>query len=214
MQKSESITGLAVALAKAQAEVENATKDSINPHFKSKYADLAEVLNTVRPVFAKHGLSFVQMPSYAPMNDGGMMLCSVETMLLHSSGEYISNIASSPVTKSDPQGIGSAITYLRRYSLAAFAGIAQEDEDANGATQSQKPQYKNPEAPKTLTESQVFVLRDLITKAKIDEKEFVLWITGSATDNLAMVTAINFANAKASLEKRLAKALANQEPQA
>jgi len=128
MNKSESIAALAKALAVAQGELENANKNSSNLHFKSKYADLAEILNTVRPVFSKHGLAIVQMPSF----EGG--LASVETLLTYTNGEWISSVCSAPVQKSDPQGVGSAITYLRRYSLAAFAGIAQEDDDANGAS--------------------------------------------------------------------------------
>ena len=132
MNKSESIAALSKALVKAQGEVENASKSSVNPHFKSKYADLAEVLNTVRPVFCSNGLAFVQMPSF----EGGV--ASVETLLTHDSGEWISNVASAPVTKQDAQGVGSAITYLRRYSLTAFAGIAQEDDDANASIGSQK----------------------------------------------------------------------------
>lgn len=127
MQKSESIKELATALAKAQAKIENAVKNSANPHFKSKYADLAEVLNTVRPVLAEHGLSVAQFPSL----DGS--IASVETILMHSSGEWISSIASAPVSKQDAQGVGSATTYLRRYSLAALAGVAQEDDDGNAA---------------------------------------------------------------------------------
>lgn len=127
MNKSESIAALAAALAKAQAEIENASKTASNPHFKSKYADLAEVLNTVRPVMSRHGIAIVQMPSF----ESG--LASVETLMTHSSGEWISNTCSAPVSKQDAQGVGSAITYLRRYSLAAFAGVAQEDDDGNGA---------------------------------------------------------------------------------
>ena len=118
MNKSDSIKELATALAKAQGEIENASKTSNNPHFRSKYADLAEILNTVRPVFAKHGLAVVQSPSY---NEG---IVSVTTTLLHSSGQFMMDTASTPAPKLDPQGIGSAITYMRRYSLAAFAGIA------------------------------------------------------------------------------------------
>jgi len=127
MQKSESIKELATALAKAQGQLENASKASVNPHFKSKYADLAEVINTIRPVFADHGLSVMQCPSF----EGGIV--SVETVLMHSSGEFIASTVSAPVSKQDAQGVGSAITYCRRYALAAVAGIAQEDDDANGA---------------------------------------------------------------------------------
>lgn len=127
MNKSDSIKELATALAKAQGEIENATKATANAFFKSKYADLAECLNTVRPVFAKHGLSLSQFPSFE------CGVASVESILMHSSGEWLSNIASAPVSKQDAQGVGSATTYLRRYSLAAIAGIAQEDDDANSA---------------------------------------------------------------------------------
>ena len=127
MNKSDSIKELATALASAQAEIENASKNSKNEHFKNRYADLAEVLNTVRPVLARHKLSVAQFPSLA---DG---MASVETILMHTSGEWISGIASAPLSKPDAQGVGSATTYLRRYSLAALAGVAQEDDDGNGA---------------------------------------------------------------------------------
>lgn len=168
MNKSESIASLGKALAKAQGEVENASKASVNPHFKSKYADLAEVLNTVRPVFASCGLSFVQMPSFL---DG---VVSVETMLVHESGEWISETASSPITKQDAQGVGSAITYLRRYSLAAFAGIAQEDDDANASVG--KPQPKQVAAPlneAVITPEQVATVRYHLVRANMNEAEFV-----------------------------------------
>ena len=136
MQKSESIAALAAALAKAQGEMENASKNSQNPHFRSKYADLAEIINTVRPVLAKHGLSVTQFPSF----DG--TLAHVETIIAHQSGEWMSGTTSSPVQKADPQGIGSATTYLRRYSLAAVCNLAQEDDDANASSKAPKQSAK------------------------------------------------------------------------
>ncbi|WP_434134402.1 ERF family protein [Pseudomonas luteola] len=138
MKMSETIADLAKALAAAQAEIENASKASVNPHFKNRYADLAEILNTSRPVLSKHGLSIVQMPFFSEGKVG------VETVLMHESGQWIANELLGPCVKQDPQGVGSAITYYRRYSLAAFAGIAQEDDDANTASgkgQPQAPQY-------------------------------------------------------------------------
>lgn len=147
MLKSEQINELSAALAKAQSEIENASKTSSNPHFKSKYADLAEILNTVRPVFSVHGLAIVQMPSF----ESG--IAHVETLLTHSSGQWISNVCSAPVGKQDAQGVGSAITYLRRYSLAAFAGVAQEDDDGNhavGRQPMQQPKQEQPQ-PKPMT---------------------------------------------------------------
>jgi len=133
MNKSETIGALAKAIALSQLEVENAIKDTKNEFFKSSYADLAAVLNVIRPVFSKHNIAIVQLPSFAAP------IASVETMLIHESGEFISNICSSPVGKQDAQGIGSAITYLRRYSLAAMCGVAQEDDDANGSVSQGKP---------------------------------------------------------------------------
>ena len=115
------------ALANAQGEIENASKKSTNPHFKSKYADLAEVLTTIRETFPKHGLSLVQSPSF----DGAM--AHVTTMVAHKSGGFITSIASCVPAKSDAQGIGAATTYLRRYGSSAMAGIAQEDDDGQSA---------------------------------------------------------------------------------
>lgn len=129
---------LAKALVAAQSEVENSSKSSTNPHFKSKYSDLAEVLNTVRPVFTKHGISIVQSPSFS---DG---MVHVTTYLIHVSGEQLSGTISIPVAKQDAQAIGSAITYARRYSLASFCGIAQEDDDGNAAIE--KPVTQNLDA--------------------------------------------------------------------
>lgn len=125
MEKSESIKELATALVKAQSEIKNAPKDSDNPFFKSKYADLATVMDVVKPVFTKHGLAFIQMPGH----EGEMI--TLTTMIVHESGEFISEVAKVRPVKTDPQAAGSAITYLRRYALAAFAGVAQEDDDAN-----------------------------------------------------------------------------------
>ena len=138
MNKSDSIASLAAALAKAQGEMENASKNSQNPHFKSKYADLAEILNTVRPVLSKHGLAVTQFPAF----EGGT--AHVETILTHASGEWMSGTCSAPVQKSDPQGVGSALTYLRRYSLAAVCGLAQEDDDANAASKGPKQSAQAP----------------------------------------------------------------------
>lgn len=133
MDMTHATPELFAALSLAQGEIENASKNAANPHFKSKYADLAEILNTTRPVFAKHGLSLSQFPGF----DGS--LASVTTLVAHSSGGYISSVSSCVPAKSDAQGIGSATTYLRRYSAAAAAGIAQEDDDGNAAAHNEKP---------------------------------------------------------------------------
>ena len=124
---------LFAALAAAQSEVENAIKGNVNPHFKSRYADLAEVLNTVRPTFARHGLSILQSTAFDGIN------VSVTTTLAHAEGGWVSSCASCVPARVDAQGIGAATTYLRRYALAAMAGVAQEDEDGNAASHQQRP---------------------------------------------------------------------------
>lgn len=130
MQMSENINELATALAKAQGEMKNAGKTSDNPFFKSKYADLAEILNAVREPLSKYGLSISQLYDGMGVPDKTI---TVTTLLMHSSGQYISNSANYPVAKADIQGVGSAITYARRYSLAAILGLSQEDDDGNAA---------------------------------------------------------------------------------
>jgi ERF superfamily len=115
------------ALSKAQEEILGALKDSDNPFFKSKYADLASVQDAIRKPFAKNGLCASQVME--PM-EGGFVLV---TILGHSSGQEI--VSRLPVTLTDtkPQAVGSQITYARRYALAAIAGVAQIDDDGEAA---------------------------------------------------------------------------------
>ncbi len=116
------IDKLADALAKAQGEIKNAKKSSDNAFLKARYADLAEVLDQIKPAFSKYGLSLIQMPGKPG---------KLTTMILHSSGQRIIETSECALAKTDPQSFGSAVTYLRRYSAAGFAGVAQEDDDGN-----------------------------------------------------------------------------------
>jgi hypothetical protein len=123
---SEQINELAAALAQAQGAMENAAKNKVNPHFKSRYADLAAVLDAIRIPLSANGLSTVQTMQI------GEHCIVLRTTLLHSSGQFIST--EYPIAMAlKPQEMGSAITYGRRYSLAALVGIAQDDDDANAA---------------------------------------------------------------------------------
>jgi len=196
MNRSESIAALAKALVKAQGELENASKNASNPHYKSKYADLAEILNTVRPVFSKNGLSFVQCPTFL---DG---VASVETMLMHESGEWLSSTASAPASKQDAQGVGSAVTYLRRYSLAAVAGIAQEDDDANSAVGAKKKQDEPKTMPSnaTIGDEEYSQIKDMITKTGTDEAKFC---DHFKVKSLAALPLASFSMAMAMLNKKL-----------
>ena len=139
MPQSESIKELATALSKVQGQLTFAKKDSANPFFKSTYADLESVWDSCREALAKNGLAVIQMPGN--FFEGRMWLI---TRLVHSSGEWIEQEMSVPVNKPDAQGAGSALTYMRRYALAAFLGIVQADDDGNAAAQPKAPIQNKP----------------------------------------------------------------------
>jgi hypothetical protein len=152
MNKSDNIAELAKALSKAQADMSGAKKSSNNPFFKSRYADLKEVIECVKEPFADNGLSFVQFPV---SNDG---FAGVETVIMHSSGEWISNEYMLKVSKNDPQGIGSAITYARRYALQAACGVPSEDDDGESAMGRSPKQKKAPEPKPKQTKTEAIEL--------------------------------------------------------
>lgn len=127
MQTSEQINEIATALAKAQGQMEGAVKDAANQFFKSKYADLASVWDACRKPLSANGLAIVQSPSV----DG--MRVSVDTLLTHTSGQWMRGTISVTAKEDSPQAVGSCITYLRRYALQSFAGVAPEDDDAEAA---------------------------------------------------------------------------------
>ena len=125
---------LASSMALAFAEIEAATKSATNPHFRSKYADLSAVIDSVKPALIKHGLFFTQRPE--PSEDGVI----VETVLHHAGGESLSlGKLYVPANKRDAQGFGSAMTYARRYALQTAFGVPTEDDDGNAAVNSSRP---------------------------------------------------------------------------
>jgi hypothetical protein len=127
--RSASIAALAAALAKAQGEMEGAAKGNVNPHFKSKYADLASVWDACREPLSKNGLAILQ-----PVKADGARV-TVTTLLVHSSGQWVEEALTMTAQQNTPQGVGSAITYGRRYGLASMVGIAPEDDDGHAASQ-------------------------------------------------------------------------------
>jgi hypothetical protein len=150
VKTSENIGDLAAALAKAQGAVEGATKDSANPFFRSKYADLASVWDACRSQLSSNGLSVVQFPRTKYIGDpvpyewtskqgevqyGVRIACvvSVLTRVVHASGQWMEDRVSTMLPNANPQSVGSAITYLRRYALQSVIGIAPEDDDAEAA---------------------------------------------------------------------------------
>jgi len=132
IDKSEGFAKVLASMAKANMETDNALKKKENSHFKSKYADLSQVIEAVKETYSKHGLAVIQTPTY----EAGHV--KVYCTVVNESGEYVTFAPSeAPATKLDPQGVGSAITYLRRYSASAMAFITQEDDDGQQAAKQQ-----------------------------------------------------------------------------
>jgi hypothetical protein len=145
VKRSASIAAIAGALAKAQAEIQGAAKDKVNPHFKSSYADLASVWDACRLPLSKNGLSVAQPASaFGPS-------VTVTTILMHSSGEWIEGSLTMTAVQNTPQGIGSCLTYARRYALSSMVGIAPEDDDGNAGSQTNGSSASRPEPQKAAT---------------------------------------------------------------
>jgi hypothetical protein len=127
MRHTDSIAKLAPALVAALAEIEGASQSGENTHLKSKYATLEDVIEATRGILATHKIGLIQIPG--AIADGKLNL---ETMLLHESGEYIVGDFQMPVGKGDPQSVGSALTYARRYAQKAGLNIPDLDDDGQG----------------------------------------------------------------------------------
>lgn len=162
MQTSESVVNISKAIVTAQAELDNPKNTAINPYFKSKYAPLNDILNYVKPILQKHGLGVIQDISH----DQERIV--VSSMLIHTSGEWVKQTgASAKPDKDTAQGAGSAITYLRRYSLSAILNISSEDDnDGNSASK-----------PKTKEEREIAIsrLQDAVLSVTTPEKGKDVW---------------------------------------
>lgn len=161
MNRSESINELAMALAKAQGQMQSADKDATNPHFKSKYATLASVWDAARAPLANNQLSISQ-----PVTNG-----VVTTILMHSSGQWISSDMPLILSKNDMQGMGSAISYARRFAMSAMIGITQDDDDGNAAVANGpvKEELKEDKYPKKISDAQKKRMYAIATKVKITD---------------------------------------------
>lgn len=127
MRSSENLNELATALAKAQGKMSNATLNKQNTHFKNKYADLAAIRDAVTLPLASEGIAVMQTIG---SDEGGSFLT---TRMIHTSGQWVESVHPLPAS-AKPQEFGSALTYARRYSLAAICGISAEEDDDGGAT--------------------------------------------------------------------------------
>lgn len=141
MGSSQSISLIAAALAKAQGSIGVADKNSINSHFKSDYANLTAVWGACRAPLTSNGICVTQTTDRDL--DGWVLI----TTLLHSSGEWISSVYPLNPIKNDPQGLGSAMTYARRYSLAALVGVVQADDDGEAAVGRRPQEQDAPQRP-------------------------------------------------------------------
>jgi hypothetical protein len=148
MNKSESIGKLTEALSKAQAAIRGARKDSQNPHYKSRYADLASVWDACRDALSTNGLAVMQ-----PVHSTGQQV-TVTTMLAHLSGEWVACDLTVTAAQATPQAVGSAVTYARRYGLASMVGVAPDDDDDGEVAEGRGPNREaSPARKPTLREA-------------------------------------------------------------
>ena len=194
LEREQSMKELAAALVKAQAEMTGAKKDSANPFFKSKYADLSSVMEAIRPALTAHGLGFVQVCHDAPD------AAKIETIIIHESGQTLScGVISVPVSKGDAQAMGSAITYAKRYSLQAAFGVPSVDDDGNAASVAAP---KKAEESSYITPAQLKEFRDLLASGEIPEGEAC---KRAGIDGLVKMRAEQYEIAKAWAKKLIAK---------
>jgi|DEB0MinimDraft_10_1074344.scaffolds.fasta_scaffold05700_7 hypothetical protein len=198
MKTSENINEIAEALALAQGEIQNPAASTPNEFFKSKYADLAAILDIVRPAFSRQGLSVVQMPYRS--EDGAV---GVTTTISHKSGQWMQGSLELPLQqkKNIAQDAGSLITYLRRYALAAAAGVAQEDLDANLGSKKEENTGTVVNL-KTISETQHSNLVDLIDATNTQTG---LFCQAYGISELKELPSNKYQHAVGQLEKKLEK---------
>jgi hypothetical protein len=195
IEQSESIAALAKALVQVQGSVEGAVKGKVNPAFKSSYADLKSVWDACREPLVMNGVSVTQFPG--EMVENRMTLT---TQLTHESGEWMRATLSIPLSKVDAQGYGSAVTYARRYALAAVVGVCPEDDDGNAAARgSSAPAQRTPEP--RITEDQRTDLMALASAQGTDMKAFC---TFYKIESLPELPGSKYEHAKAALTRKKA----------
>lgn len=166
METSNVINEIAAALSKAQGAMGGAVKDSANPFFKSKYADLESVWQACRAPLASNGLAVVQTVNAGELGIG------ITTMLTHTSGQWIKDTMIIHPKDDSPQALGSAVTYARRYALAAIAGVYQTDDDGESAQGRHKDEDQKVERA---THTKAAEYAERIIKAVQDGNENLMW---------------------------------------
>jgi len=182
----------AKAFIAAQKATEAVKKAATNPAFKTKYADLSEVVEATVPALNANGIGVIQVPGY----DGELV--SVTTVFVHESGASVTGVLRMRPRKTDPQGVGTAITYARRYALLAMTGAAPEDDDGNAASQHRAPPPPPADPVTTLANRADGLVGALNAAATADDLEKV-WGKGAKLcadldlkdpDKLAVITAL------------------------
>lgn len=197
---SENINEIMTALSKAQGKIQPAAKDKSNPYFKSKYADLASVWEACREALSEHGLAVVQTVGN---KESGMVLI---TTLGHSSGQWIRSEMPIVTAKNDPQTLGSAITYYRRYSLSAIVGVAPEDDDGEKAQAAYRKQ-EEPKPKKTISTIEAANLTSILKDCDQDYQNWVhdyLYQSFKISD-FSQITTDIYEKMKTAAEKRATK---------
>lgn len=163
----ESIEKIAAALSKAQAEMGKAIKTANNPHFRSKYADLGNVMDACLPALNQNGIAVVQPSGRDDLGD------YVDTLFIHSSGQSLTSRVYLVVDKQNMQGVGSASTYARRYGLMGLAGIAPEDDDGNAAAAAPPKPASPPRRAPSISAEQFMAIQNKISTAGADTKKLL-----------------------------------------
>jgi hypothetical protein len=199
MERSPEIADLAKALVKAQGMLEDAGKDAVNPHFKSRYADLASVRAALRVPLSSNGLAYMQLLT---ATEAG---ANIQTILMHEGGQYVSETLCVPVTAHTAQALGSAFTYGRRYSLMGMLGIAASEDDDDGNSASKKTNGGKPppnERPVYIDGDQIDTLRAKLAVTAAGEDGFLKW---ARISGLAEVLAKDYDHMTAMIEKAARK---------
>lgn len=185
------------AMTAAFSEIDAAMKSAKNPHFKSKYADITAVIESIKPALIKHGLFFTQRPE--PTERG----ITIETVLGHASGEEMSlGKLYVPANKNDPQGFGSALTYARRYALVTAFGVPVEDDDGNAARKAMERQGQSQEGEVSpaVSDADWAEIVQLIEASNTDTQKFC---AAYGIASLKDLPANSAERAKAQLRKKL-----------
>jgi hypothetical protein len=190
IETSPTTAKLDAALAKAQGEISAAIKDSPNPAFKTKYADLSAVMEAIRPALARNAISVTQWPIHSADDRVHMV-----TRIAHD-GEWMRATFSMPVQKKDAHGYGSIVTYLRRYCIASCFGVISDVDDEGNAASGKATSA--PPAP--INAEQFRTLQDLIEKTGTDEEKLLAYVKAESLESL---TVVQFQAAAAALRKKL-----------